>query len=166
MAANISNPMLATTEQTLEKNLQPSIQQDYLKIVVAGMHILLDKGAAGFMAKLKSSKDPIGDCGRGAASLILVMKKQAQGVMPMKAAVPAGITLMLHGLDFVDRAKIEKVDAAALASASRAFTNTLFQKLNITPDMLNKAVAKAHAITQDPAEMEKINQRANMGGTP
>lgn len=165
MANDISNPILAEAEQTIESNLQPAMHDAYLKIVVAGLHILLDKGDAGFMAKLKSSKDPIGDCGRGAASLVMIMRKQAQGVMPMKAAIPAGMTLMIHGLDFVSRANIAKVDAPDLANAAQVYTDTLFAKLGITPSVLHQAIARAHAATQNPAVMAQVNRRAGAAPT-
>lgn len=166
MANNISNSVLAQAEHTIEQNLQPAIQQDYQKIVVAGLHILLDKGAGGFMAKLANSEDPIKDCGQNAAALVMIMRKEAKGVMSMSAAIPAGATLMIHGLDFVSRSKIAKVGAAELASAARVYTNTMFAKLGITPAMLHQLVAKAHGVTQNPQAMASLGQQSSAPQAP
>lgn len=162
----LSNPVLQRAEQQLETNLSPDNRDNYMRIVVAGMHIALDKGADGFMGRLRNSQDPIGDCARGAVALVLVMRKEARGVMPMKAMIPAGMTLLFHGLDFIDRAKIAKVGEAQLDKAASIFTNTMFAKLKITPAMLQHAAGRVHAITQDPEAMAKINLKAGITRHP
>ena len=158
----LSNPLLQQAEQQLESNLAPDNRENYQRIVVAGLHIALQNGADGFMAKLRNSRDPIGDCGRGAASLILIMRKQSKGVMPMKAGIPAGMTLLFHGLDFVDRAKIAKVAEPEIDKAATTFTNFLFHKLGITPGMLQHAAGRVHQLTQDPAAMHAINLKSGL----
>lgn len=163
----LSNPLLQQAEEKLEANIaDPATKQNYFKIVVAGLHIALDKGPDSFMAKLRNSRDPISDCANGAAALVLIMRKESKGVMPMKAAVPAGMTLMFHGLDFIDRAKIAKVAEPDLDRATTIFTNTLFHRLGITPQMLHTAATNVHKITQNPAQMELINRKAGFVKSP
>lgn len=163
---NLNNPLLQQTEDKIEGNLTPETRADYMKVVVAGLHIALDKGANGFMAKLRNSQDPIGDAARGAVALVLIMRKESRGVMPMKAAIPAGMTLMLHGLDFIDRAGVAKIAEPELDNAARTYTNTMFAKLKITPGMLQHAAGRVHEITQDPAAMAKINLKAGITRHP
>jgi hypothetical protein len=164
--AELSNPLLQQAENQIETNLVPDNKQNYMKIVVAGLHIALDKGAGGFMGRLRHSRDPITDCAQGAVALVLIMRRESKGVMPMKAMIPAGMTLMFHGLDFVDRAKIAKIAAPEIDRAARIFTNTLFAKLKITPAMLQHAAGRVHAITQDPAAMAAINLKAGLTRHP
>jgi hypothetical protein len=164
--SGLHNALLQQTEQALEARLKPDNRADYMKIVVAGLHIALDKGSAGFMAKLRTSQDPISDCARGAASLVLIMRKEAKGQMPMQAGIPAGLTLMLHGLDFIDRAKITPVAEAQLDRATKIFVNELFHKQGITPGMLQHATNRVHQIVQDPILMEKIKLKAGITKHP
>lgn len=166
MAAGLNNALLRQAEAQLETNLTPDNRQNYMKVVVAGLNIALDKGADGFMARLANSQDPIGDCARGAVALVLIMRKQSRGVMPIKAMIPAGMTLMFHGLDFIDRAKIAKIAAPELDKASTIFTNFLFAKLKITADMLQHAAGRVHEMMQDPAQMELINRKAGLVKSP
>jgi hypothetical protein len=163
---SLTNPLLQQAESQIETNLQPAVRADYDKIVVAGLHIALQGGSGGFMAKLAASKDPIGDAARGAASLVLIMRKQSKGVMPMKSAIPAGMTLLFHALDFVDRAKIAKIAEPEIDKASTIYVNFLFAKLHITPAMLQQMSGKVHAITQDPASMAAINLKAGITRHP
>jgi hypothetical protein len=162
----LSNPLLRQAEQQLETNLAPDNKANYDKIVVAGLHIALQNGPNSFMAKLRNSRDPIGDCARGAVALVLIMSKQSRGVMPMKAMVPAGMTLMFHGLDFIDRAKIAKIAEPQIDQAATTFTNFLFHKLGITPAMLQHAAGRVQEITQDPDAMAKINLKAGITRHP
>ena len=102
MSLLLSNNILQAAEKKLESQLTPENHQDYLKVVVAGLKVALQKGPDSAMAALRNSKDPINDCAIGAINLCLLMRKQSRGTMPVKAMVPAAMTLMLHALDFVD----------------------------------------------------------------
>jgi hypothetical protein len=163
---DLTNPLLQQAEQQLESKLAPDNKPVYMKIVVAGLHIALANGPDGFMGKLRNSRDPVSDCARGAASLVLIMRKEAKGVMPMKAGIPAGMTLLFHGLDFIDRAKIAKVAEPEIDRAATIFTNFLFHKLGITPDMLHSMTGKVSAITRDPTSMAAINMKAGLTRHP
>jgi hypothetical protein len=162
-SGGLNNPLLAQTEARLEGNFSdPQVQQDYKKIVVAGLHIALANGPRSFMAKLLHSRDPIGDCARSAAALVMIMRRQSRGVMPIKAMVPAGLTLMLHGLDFIDRAKIMKVAEPQLDQATRIYTNEIFHKLGITTQMIERLGTRVHQVMQDPQAMQAINLKAGL----
>lgn len=156
----LSNPLLQQVEQQIESNLAPEIRESYMKVVVAGLHVSLAKGRRGGMASLIRSKDPVSDAAMGAVALVLSMRKQSKGVMPLKAMVQAGMTLMLHALDFIDRAKVARIAEPQLDQASRIYANTLFARLRITPAMLQHATGRVHQMTQDPAIMAKINMKA------
>lgn len=164
-SGDLRNPLLQQTESALEARLKPETRADYMKIVVAGLHIALAGGPNGFLAKLHASNDPIGLCAKGAAQLVLVMSKEAKGTMPRQAMVPAGLTLMLHGLDFIDRAGV-KIGANELARATTQYGNELFHRQGITPEMLKNATAKVHSIVQDPDAMAKINLKAGITQHP
>jgi hypothetical protein len=112
--AELSNPLLQQTEDRIEGNLAPENRQSYMKIVVAGMHIGLDKGPQSILASLAKSPDPIADAAKGAVSLVLILRKQAQGVMPLIAMVPAAMTLLL-------KRWISSIAPASPKSASRSW---------------------------------------------
>lgn len=158
----LSNPLLQQVEDKVEGGLTPENRQNYMKIVVAGMHAALDKGPDGLLAGLGQSKDPIADAAKGAVSLVLVLRKEAHGVMPMKAMVPAAMTLLLKALDFIDRSKIAKVGQPELVRATHIFTDFIFARTGITKQGLANAATKIHAITQDPASVQKLQMKAGI----
>src|SRR5712672_1513718 len=108
MPDQLSNPILQQVETQIEANLASDIKADYDKIVVAGGHLALANGGS-MMTQLEKAADPIAGAAKGAVGLVLIMRKDAKGVMPVKAMVPAAMTLMLKALDFVDRSKIAPV---------------------------------------------------------
>ncbi len=161
-----SNRVLQAAEKKLESGLTPETKANYQKIVTAGMKTALQGGPKGILASLKQSKDPLTDCAKGAVNLCLLMRKQSRGTMPFKAMVPAGMTLMINALDFADHANIIKVGAVELSKASRIYGEEMFKAFGITAPMLQSAATKVHAITQDPAQMEKIHHAAGMTKAP
>lgn len=164
--AELNNPLLQQAEAKVEAGLTPENRANYLKIVVAGLHIGLDKGPDGILASLAQSKDPVADAAKGAISLVLILRKQAKGVMPLKAMVPAAMTLMLKALDFADRSKIVKVDNPELVRATHIFTDTMFARFGITKAGLANAASRVNALTNDPAAMAKISLKAGLTRHP
>jgi hypothetical protein len=166
MSSTLNNPLLQQTEDKIESGLTPENQANYQKIVVAGMAAALDKGPNSILAQLQKSQDPISDAAKGAVSLILILRRQAQGVMPLKAAVPAAMTLMLKALDFIDRSKIMPIGQPELVRATHIFTDTMFARFGITKAGLANAAAKVHGFTQDPQSMSAINLKAGITQHP
>jgi hypothetical protein len=160
-SSTLRNPLLAATEQKIEGNIvDPNVKADYMKVLVAGLHVALANGPNSFVAKLHNSQDPIGDCARGAVAIVLIMSRQSQGIMP------AGTVLMLHGLDFIDRAGIAKIAEPELDRATQIFANEMFHKQGITPGMIQHATGRVHQIMQDPDAMAKINLKAGITRHP
>lgn len=164
--SELSNPLLQQAEDKVESGLTPDNRANYMKVVVAGMHVALDKGPDSLLASLAQSKDPVADAAKGAISLVLILRKQAHGVMPLKAMVPAAMTLMLKALDFADRSKIAQIGEPELVRATHIFTDTMFARFGITKAGLANAASKVHGLTQDPQAMAAINLKAGLTRHP
>lgn len=158
-APPMSDPILQAAEQKIEAGLDPANKQNYQKIVVAGMAAALARGPNSIVAKLLKNPDPVKGAARGAVALALILRREAKGVMPLKAMIPAALTLMLHALDFVNRSGAAAVGQKELVRATHIFANDMLGAFNITPPMLKRAAAQVHAVTQDPAKMEMIHRK-------
>ncbi len=166
MSILLQNKLLATVEQRIESQLTPEVRDDYLRIVVAGMKTALAKGEAGILASLKNSQKPLEDCVLGSLGLVVMMYRQSRGTMPVKAMIPAAMTLLLQALDFADKANIVKVGQPELIQATKLFTDKLFQQLGISKEMLQSAATKINAITKDPASMERMHRASGVVRDP
>lgn len=164
--APLSDSVLVAAEQKIESNLLPATRADYNKIVIAGNQVALAKGPNGILASIKNSKDPVNDCAKGAVNLVFLLRKQTRGTMPVQALVPAGMTLMLHALDFVDKMGIKKIGTPELVEATHTFTNMMFRNLGVSPQMLQKAHESVENVAKDPAHLEAMKQKAGIVKAP
>ena len=164
---SLHNQILEAAEQKIESQLLPDVKADYTKIVVAGMKVAAHNGPNGMLSGLKRQPDPVGACAIGAINLVVMMSKQSQGVMPVKAMGPAAADLMLHALDLVDMGRHRQDRPLhALGRASYIFANHWFKVFGITLPMLNAAASHVHSIVQDPTKMELINRRVGLVKAP
>lgn len=163
---NLRDPVLQQAEEKIEAQLDPALQESYMKIVVAGMHVAVDKGENGILAAIRLSKDPLMDAAKGAIGLVLLMRKQAKGIMPIKAMIPAAMTLMLKALDFANASGVIKVGAPELDTATRNFANQMIKAIGLTPAQIKTALGKVHAISNDPAAVEKMKLASGMTRHP
>ena len=160
--AELSNPLLQQAQDKIEGALTPENRADFMKIVVAGLHIGLDKGPGGLLASMAKSKDPVADAAKTAVSLVILMSREAKGVMPPKAMIPAAMVLMLHALDFADRSRIVAIREPELVRATHIFGDTVFARFGISKAGLANATQRVHALTQDPQAMTKIQMKAGL----
>lgn len=159
------NKLLAATEQRIEAELTPQTRENYGKILVAAMKVSLQDGQTGILAGLAKSKEPLKDVAVGAINVVMLLRKQSPA-MPPQALVPAAMTLMLNGLDFMDRSGIEKIDVPQLDKATRHFTNHLLRVFNVTPQQLQQMGTKVNDVMNDPVAMEKIARRTGQVKDP
>ena len=78
--------------------------------------------------------------------------------MPIKAMVPAALTLMLYALDFVNRTGTAQVGTPELVRATHIFANEMFKAFHISNPMLASYAARVHAVNSGP--------RGDGGGQP
>lgn len=166
MSILLNNKLLKAAEAKLESTLTPENKTDYLKIVVAGQRFALHNGRGGLLASLKGRPDPVRDCVRGAVNIVAHLKLMSRGTMPVRAMVPAALSLMLQGLDFVDKANIKSIGRDELARATRMFIDDITKMLGVTPQMLQQAAALAQGVMNDPAKMELVKRRAGIVRDP
>ena len=167
MSILLENTILKTAEAGIEQGVSADNRDNYNRIVVAGMQVALNGGANSPFAKMVHTQhDPIETCVNGAVGLCLAMRSHSKGVMPLKAMVPAAMTLMLKALDMMDKSGLVKVGKPELATATKLFMTTIFKKFNITPQQLAQAAVKVHAIAQNPAAMDKLHYAAGTKPMP
>lgn len=166
MSILLNNKLLQAAEKKVEADLLPDNRDDYMKIVVAGLRVALDQGPDGIMASLRKSRDPVSDAAIGAINLVMLMRKQSRGTMPAKALVPASMTLMLQALDFVDKARITKINNKKLDRATYIWRDHMFKSFNVTQQMLKDMAVKVHGVMQDPTQMDILARRAGVVKDP
>ena len=156
-----NNTLIKQVEQRLESQISPQVRDAYMRIVVAGMKVAMDKGKEGLMASIAQSNNPLNDIVKGTLSIVGALRSKANGTMPVNAMILAGMALVLQGLDFADRTGVMKVTATEIDQATHLYTETLFSLLKISPSQIASALKSVDDVRRDPAKMAKLQGTQN-----
>jgi len=159
---NFHNADLAALEQQIEAGVPAQLREDYQKIVVAGMKAGLKGGPNSILAQLRNSKDPLNDCVKGAVNLTSLLRRMSRNTMPIRAMIPAAMTLMLQALDFADRMGMVKVGKPEIAQATKLFADLIFQANHITNAQLQQVAQKTQGVMNNPQQLQAL--RTHMKG--
>jgi hypothetical protein len=162
----LNNKLLQATEAQIEANLTGQTKEDYLKIVVAGQRYALHGGKDGLLASLKNQPNPIRDCVRGAVNIVGHLKMLARGTMPVQAMVPAAMSLMLQGLDFLDRSKTKPIGKEELVLATRLFIDDICKLMNVTPQVLARLASQTQSVLKDGGKVEMMKREVGAVSAP
>lgn len=152
MIGKTTNPLLQKTEEAIAAKVPANLKNAFQRIITAGLKVMYDPKTNDMMAKqLKEQGDPAEIAGAGVAKLLGMLMNQSKGTMPMNAAIPAATVLLCEGLDFMEQAKVVKVDNEVLSRAMQSMSSTFLQMLGVTPEKFQQMLAKAQA-GQKPAQ--------------
>ena len=156
-----TNPLIKQAmDAVVAKAVPPDQKEAYQRIVTAGMKLAFDKTTHDSIIKgLDESKDPIKDVAVGTVGILLIMEKESKGTMPIPPMVPAGMTLVLHGLDYIEQTKGIKIDKAEIDNATQLFIETLSPKIGLTPEVMKKASEQVDGAMQNQDLMMKYKQQ-------
>jgi hypothetical protein len=138
--AQVMTPLLAKTEAAIEAKVTPENREAHAKIVAAGMKFAFSNATHGTLVEgLARSKEPVHDVAVGVVGILMILAQKAQGTMPAPAMVSAGMVLVLHGLDYLEKTKGVKIGNKEIDDSTKLFTTTLLPKIGVTPEVMAKA---------------------------
>lgn len=159
----MKNELLQQAEAKVEQTVPPDQQSAYQRIVVAGMKVLYSKQTHdAIIVGLKDSKEPLVDAAKGAVGLVMTLYRESKGTMPVKAMIPASMTLLLQALDYLDSTGILAIGKPEIETATRAFMDTLMPQLGMTPDRTKQMLGQFQGVVKDQGKMQAYKQQ--MGG--
>lgn len=154
----MTSPLLRQAEMKIEQSVYPQFQDDYHRIVIAGMKAAFDQSShASLVAGLEKSANPMHDVAVGLVGLLIVLSQQSKGTMPDPPIVWAGMTLLTQGLDYLEKTHKLQVNEAVLDQATQLFLSTLLPKLRLTPEKMQQMAVQAHQAMQNPQIMAQYH---------
>src|SRR3990167_3125094 len=160
----MENSLLKQAEAQIERQLKPEVRQNYMKIVVAGLKLAMNKGGACLLASLKESDVTVSDIVQGAIGIVGLLRKESKGVMPVNAMVPAAFALVLQGLDLADKMGVLEVTKPVLDEATRDFGEGITKALGLTPEKMKSMATQVQGVMADPAKMKQLEQAGAQNG--
>jgi len=101
-----SGSLIKKAEQEIEAKIPADFKNAYSRIVIAGMKVMFDKSTHGQMLRFLEAEGDITDSiANGIGQLIGILyressKQTGKPTMPMEAAIPAALTLMLKAIEY------------------------------------------------------------------
>jgi hypothetical protein len=163
-SSTLQNKTLRDVENAIEASFDSeNARKNYMKVLLIGMNMGLKGDSNSILSRLKNNRaDPISDCALVPVNLIQIMLVQSRGTLPPQAAIPAAMTMMLHALDFAEKAKIIKLTMSDIIRATHIYTNQVFKIFNIKPQQFMEMSRQVQVMTEDPAMMEQIKRHAGV----
>ncbi len=155
------NPLLQKTEAAIEAKVTPDNKSAHDKIVAAGMKLAFSKASHDAVIQgLDQSKEPVHDIAVGVVGILLMLSQKAKGTMPVPPMVSAGMVLVLHGLDYIEKTKGIKITNTELDDATKLFITTLSPKIGLTPQVMAKVNQTAQGAMQNKQLMAEYTKRS------
>jgi len=138
--------MLRQVVRRIEATLKPDIRQNYQAVVVAGMKLMwgpeFEEDRQQVLSLINSPQDIPRVIAHVVAKVVSIVQNESKKNEPFPAAVPAGITLMCHALEFVEAAKKIDVDQNILSQTTMMVKDGIFGIYKITPELLQQYAAQ------------------------
>jgi len=154
------NPSLATIEAKIHEQVdrlsnnqgsQTDVyvdKQAFLKVVLAGEKIMVDPTTHANMQMVKNPDavraKPAEQVANGVTGLMYLMFMQSKQTMDKNVLIMAGVVLLTKAIDLVSRSLQIPFTDEMIANATQIMAQGLFERLKITPEMLQQAVDKGH----------------------
>lgn len=164
----IQDPVLKRAEAEIERRLLPDNRRDYMRVVVAGMKMGMAGGRRSLIARLGESKmPPLQEIAYGAVNVGLILFKESRYTMPVKALIPAAMTLMIKTMDFAEKSgHLPKVTPQMVDEATKIFMNYVLHRFNVPQAKLEYMARQVHSVVQDPHQVDILNRRAGLTRDP
>jgi len=147
LAEQVHDPILDQMIQQIEAQLPPGKKADYQAIVVSGMKMLFHDTTHKYLQKAVAQGQVNPPTAvKGVVSMLAVIYQHSNQRMSIPMAVPAGITLLCHILDYAEKASGAQTDRNTLAQMVHALTIAILKFFKIDQNKLAAGAdyAKAH----------------------
>jgi hypothetical protein len=155
-----TDPILRQVVQRVEATLKPEVQQNYQAVVLSGMRLMwgdqFEEERQHVLSLINGPQDIPKVIAHVVAKVVSIVQNESKKTEPFPAAVPAGITLMCHALEFVEAAKKINIDKSIIDQTTMMVKDGIFGIYKITPQMLEHLARQQGQGTNVPPNLRVI----------
>ena len=156
------NPLFQKVITGVEQQVKE--RDPYDRIVAAGLKTMFDKSTHAMMLEgLNEAQDVAKWAGEGIAGLLGVLSKQSRGTMPFQPMLQAGVTLLMHAMDFLSETGKIEASPQSVAQATKAFAMAITNAAGVSEQQLMQMAEQANAAAGDPAQAQRLQQHFGGG---
>jgi hypothetical protein len=150
------NSIIAQAEKRVEALIPAQQREAYFKIVIAGNKILMQGGPQSPLASLKTEEDPITALVHGVVGILQILRHMSNGTMPVPIAIAAGMTLVLQGLDFMDRTGIQKIGNQEIDATVQLYNDVALPAMGVKAADQQAIASQGLGALHDPSTAAKV----------
>ena len=154
--------LVAKIETGIGKTVPQQYQADYQWSVRIGLQLLFDKDA---FYRMLHNLESNGERGKGSAALAISISMILMHIKKMKlepaALIPAGQVIMMHVLDYFDKAGIEPITNESVAQSTTRYMEGILPIFGITKARLQKFLEGGAQVMQHPKVIAGMKEAAN-----
>ena len=128
--------MLNKIQSQVEAKLSPGDHAAYRKIVVAGMKVMFDDATFGEVMRQFNPERPAASLANGIIGLGVLLFRKSKNTMPIAPAIAGLNTLMLHAIDFLDKAGKLRATPELVGEATSIYLETIMTKMGMTKEKM------------------------------
>jgi len=153
------NETLTRIKQQIAEKVSPQNKEAFEKAVIAGEKIMFeDENTHSHLEIVKNPagvrQNPPQAVARGTAGLMWILFMQSKQTMRYEVLIMAGVVMLCEAIDFAERGLGIPFDNKMIAQATKILAESLFNKLGVTPEMLQEAIQKGQQGQQAPQPAE------------
>ena len=134
---------------SLEENIPPEQQDQYERLVAAGMKIMFHEKTRPFVQKfLDSGDEPVTKSVKGAMALLGILYQESTDKPSLELIVPVGLTLMLEAMDFLAQKGDMEFSMDAVADGTEMFIDNLMTQMGVSNEQVQSLMAEAQQAQQ------------------
>jgi hypothetical protein len=151
------NPTLQKIRESISEKVSPQNKEAFEKAVIAGNKIMFeDENTHSHLQIVQNPagvrQNPPQAVAQGVSGLMWVLYMQSKQTMQYEVLIMAGVVMLCEAIDFAERGLGIPFDSKMIATATKILAESLFNRLNISPEMLQEAIQKGQQ-GQQPAEV-------------
>lgn len=144
----LTNPTMVQIAQECMNQVPEKLREAVTNAVMAGTKLMHAKETRQMLTKQMSQEgmSPAEKVGEGCAKLISIIFSDAQGKMPLRALIPAGVILTLTALEFLaDAGVFDEITNTEIDEAVQEYSSSFLQLLGVTPEKLQQMLEQSAA---------------------
>lgn len=108
-----------------QMKLPPEMQKAYTVVIKNGLKMLTDESMTEFVVEQLQGDNVPEKLGDGVAYMMVMLFKQSNGTIPPQLLIPAGIELLMHAVDVIQRTG-DTITDQEIAEAMGNFMESMF----------------------------------------
>jgi hypothetical protein len=106
------------------------------------------------------------EVGQGVAGIIMTLRQQSRGTMPVEPMMQAATVILMEALDSLSKVGILELTPDTIGEATLAMAEALLGAIGVSKEKMATLMGNVKTVVEDPAKLESYRAHSNKGAAP